>query len=117
MMNPNLLDLFVAALIHLHSFALYSRNTMIGDDVVNSDEKAQPCHKCWPVHGSFLKSYDGSFRPSEQYPSRVVGTHHRKRHTSSNNQVLIKPRDGPLDSDSTYTAYLDAVGKKPNSNI
>jgi hypothetical protein len=86
-----------------------SRNIMIGDGVMSD---RQLCEKCWPQNqNDYPLIYP--YRPLEQYP--VFGTfsnkQHRKRHTSLNGQQhSLSPQDGPLDTSSIYTAYLDAIG-------
>lgn len=82
---------------------------MIGDGVMSD---RQLCEKCWPQNDFSMGAY--SYRPSGHYPSinSIPTKHHRKRHTFSNGQQHSTiPQDGPLDAGSTYTAYLDAIGK------
>lgn len=89
-----------------------SQSIMIGDGIVQADEK-KPCQKCWTYDAA-----ENSFRPTHSYPNNQINElkRHRKRHAASVSDSFIRtqyinPRDGPLDSESYYTAYLDAIGK------
>ncbi|ODN01275.1 Tyrosine-protein phosphatase 69D [Orchesella cincta] len=94
-----------------------SQSIMIGDGSSLADDK-KPCQKCWSHFDSPSDAADGSFRPSVGFPINnqinKVGKRHWKRHAASGGDSLyrtpfINPRDGPLDSESYYTVFLDAI--------
>jgi hypothetical protein len=98
---------------------------MIGDGTTMIEDKRPLCHKCWSSE-EYSSKTSGYYRPSEQYPIfeaaasnakfHDTNRHKKRRHTNSNGMQhstsvpLILPHDGPLDSESVYTAYLDAIG-------
>jgi len=91
---------------------------MIGDGNTSVDDKRQ-CHRCWSPEEYPSNKNNGYYRPPEQYPvsspfDSSDAKRHR-RHTKSSSQhsskvPLIMPHDGPLDKESTYTAYLEVIG-------
>lgn len=98
---------------------------MIGDGAVLADDK-RPCQRCWSNFDSPLDISEGSYRPPPSFPTNNQinlnnqiheagsGHRHRKRHAGSVFDTSVKtqfinPRDGPLDSESYYTAYLDVI--------
>lgn len=84
---------------------------MIGDGSVLAEEK-KPCQRCRAHLESNPDSFEASYRPT--YPMNEQ--RHRKRHAGVNGEgymksnMYIDAKDGPLDSESYYTAFLDAIG-------
>jgi hypothetical protein len=85
---------------------------MIGDGQPAPDKRLVSCPKCSGEKRNSVKRSREAF--SHKLHQAMFPEHnHRKRHSSSG-ETLLSPdpeaiHDGPLDSESTYTAYLEAI--------
>lgn len=104
---------FIDKYIHYSDSDIFSQLVMIGDGTDEKTDK-KPCQRC---HGNGDAS-EGIYRPRDGFSSQLNQIkRHKKRHAASAGEMYAKapyitPRDGPLDSESYYTAFLDAIGKK-----
>lgn len=82
---------------------------MIGDESPGRDGSRLVCEGCLHYLDSGLQGASGNFRRPQTFHRNSLPSSkpHRKRHASSSVGYVY---DGPLHSESTYTAYLDAVG-------
>lgn len=90
----------------------------IGDEEnpPDGEDKGSSCRHCYgPSHDMGVT---GIFRKQDSYPSvdSPEIKNHKKRHTGANGYypVYSRVRDGPLNPENVYTAYLDAVIGKTN---
>jgi len=90
-----------------------------GDEDTGKDSSRPACDRCshfLPV--DTRQGANGNFRTTQTFHSRNAipsSKPHRKRHASSANGYVV--HDGPLDSESIYTAYVDALGNFPSQHV